>query len=62
MSSKILTDEQATLVSKARKRVDVYRNNKGEINLSCQDCAITYMYKLIEIIDDLEFELDQLNK
>lgn len=62
MSSRILTEEQIAIVAKARKRVADYADQNGEIKISCKDCAIMYVHELLKVIDDLDFELEQLNK
>lgn len=62
MSSRLLTDEQIALVAKARERVAAYKDKNGEVKITCQDCAIMYVFQLLEVIDTYDFELDQLNK
>jgi hypothetical protein len=57
-----LTDEQIDLIYKAKTRMAVYYNDKGEFTVKCNDCAIRLVNDLLKVIDDLEFELDQLNK
>lgn len=60
--SKILTHEQINLIYKAKARTSVYYNDKGEFTVKCKDCAIKLVNDLLTIIDDLDFELNQLNK
>lgn len=59
--SSILTDQQVAFIKRAHERVEKYYNPKGELPF-CGDCAIAVMDGLLKIIDDLQFELDQLNK
>lgn len=60
--SNILTNEQLNLIYKAKARTAVYYNDKGEFTVRCSDCAIKLVNDLLKIIDDLDFELDLLNK
>jgi hypothetical protein len=61
MSSRILTEEQIESVEKARLLVDIYKNpSTGRV--SCSDCALKHVQNLLEVVDALNFELDQLNK
>lgn len=61
MSSKLLTDEQIKSVKKAQLLVDIYKNPKTG-TVSCTNCAIKHVQNLLDVIDALEFELEQLNK
>lgn len=61
MSSRILTTEQVESVEKAQLLLDIYKNaNTGKV--SCSDCAIKHVQNLLEVIDALDFELEQLSK
>jgi hypothetical protein len=55
--SNILTSEQEALVVKAKERIATYKDK-----ISCNDCSLLYVAMLLTVIDDLEFELQQLNK
>ena len=61
----VISASDRDVIERAQERVAAYADKDGEIKISCKDCPIMYVHRLLEIIDALEeqeWELLMLQK